>query len=120
MKTVFSYLSPYKLRIALGLFLKAAGTCAELVLPLIMAYMIDEIAPAENITALSLWGAAMLACAALALVGNVAANRMASKVARDTTERLRSDLFEKTLSLSARQTDEATLPSLVSRLSSDT
>lgn len=120
MKTVFSYLSLYKLRIALGLFLKAAGTCAELVLPLIMAYMIDEIAPAENITALSLWGAAMLACAALALVGNVAANRMASKVARDTTERLRSDLFEKTLSLSARQTDEATLPSLVSRLSSDT
>lgn len=120
MKIVFSYLSPYKLRISLGLFLKAAGTCAELVLPLIMAYMIDEIAPAENITALSLWGAAMLACAALALVGNVAANRMASKVARDTTERLRSDLFEKTLSLSARQTDEATLPSLVSRLSSDT
>ncbi len=120
MKTLLSYLSPYKLRMALGLLIKAAGTLAELFLPLIMAHMIDDVAPTEDILALSLWGAGMLACAAAGLAGNVIANRMASKVARDTTERIRADLFSKTLNLSARQTDEATVPSLVSRLSSDT
>ncbi len=120
MKTLLSYLSPYKLRMAVGFCIKAAGTLAELVLPLIMAHMIDNVAPTEDVLALSLWGAGMLACAAAGLFGNVIANRMASRVARDTTERLRADLFSKTLHLSARQTDQATVPSLVSRLSSDT
>ena len=120
MKTLFHYLSAYKLRMAAGLLIKAVGTLAELFLPLIMAHMIDNVAPTEDILALSLWGAGMFACAVVGLVGNVTANRMASRVARDTTERIRADLFAKTLRLSARQTDEATVPSLVSRLSSDT
>ena len=120
MKTLFSYLSAYKARMAAGFLIKAAGTLAELFLPLIMAHMIDNVAPTEDVLALSLWGVGMLACAAIGLIGNVTANRMASKVARDTTERLRADLFAKTLRLSARQTDEATVPSLVARLSSDT
>ncbi len=120
MKGIFAYLSPYKLRIALGLFFKAAGTVAELALPLIMSYMIDDVAPAGNALALGLWGGVMLLAAVIALLGNVRANRMASKVARDATEHIRADLFCKTLSLSARQADGVTLPSLVSRLSSDT
>ena len=120
MKTLFSYLAPYKLRMALGFCIKAAGTLAELVLPLIMAEMIDVVAPRGDVLALSLWGAGMLACAAVGLAGNVIANRMASAVARDTMDRLRTDLFAATLRLSARQTDEVTVPSLVSRLSSDT
>lgn len=120
MKRIFSYLSPYRWRMALGFLLKVAGTIAELVLPLIMSYMIDDVVPTGSIPALSLWGGMMLLAAVAALLGNVKANRMASKVARDATERVRSDLFYKTLTLSARQVDKATLPSLVSRLSSDT
>ncbi len=120
MRKIFGYLSAFKGRMAVGLSLKILGTFAELVLPLIMAYMLDEVAPAGDAWALGLWGAGMLACALAALWGNVAANRMASRVARDTTERLRDDLFAKTLRLSAAQTDRATIPSLVSRLSSDT
>ena len=120
MRKLFWYLSAYKKRMALGLTLKVAGTFAELVLPLIMAYMLDEVAPTGESLSLALWGAGMLVCALAALWGNVVANRMASRVARDTTERLRDDLFAKTLRLSAAQTDKATIPSLVSRLSSDT
>ena len=120
MKFVLSYLSPYKGRMAVGFLFKVVGTVAELVLPLIMSYMIDDVVPTGNVLALSLWGGGMLLAAVAALLGNVKANRMASKVARDTMERIRSDLFCKTLSLSARQVDEVTLPSLVSRLSSDT
>ena len=97
MKTLFRYLAAYKGRISLGLSIKCLGTVAELVLPLIMAHMIDVVTPTENILALSLWGVGMLACAVVAWGGNVVANRMASRVARDTTQRLRDDLFDKTL-----------------------
>ena len=62
----------------------------------------------------------MLLFAFVALYGNIIANRMASRVARETTQKLRGDLFSKTLSLSARQIDACTLPTLVSRLSTDT
>ncbi len=120
MRTVLSYLLAYKFRMLLGFLLKISGTLAELVLPLIMAHMIDNVVPTRSIADLTLWGVLMLACAVAALLGNVWANRMASKVAHDTTQRLRADLFAKTLSLSASQTDRATIPSLVSRLSSDT
>lgn len=120
MKSLRGYLSVHKKRMALGLTIKALGTLAELFLPMIMAYMIDDVAPTGSVLALSLWGVAMFVFAVIAWAGNVVANRMASRVARDTTEVIRNDLFSSTLYLSARQTDKVTVPSLVSRLSSDT
>ena len=47
----------------------------------------------------------MVVCSVIALVGNIVANRMASRVARDTTESIRHDLYKKTAYLSARQMD---------------
>ena len=120
MKHIFGYLGQHKGRLAGGVTLKTAGSLAELVLPLILAYMIDTVAPTRSVAALVWWGIAMLLVSAAAFFGNVAANRMASRVGRDVTEQLRGDLFKKTLSLSFRQADEVTMPSLVSRLSSDT
>jgi len=120
MITLGHYLKPYSKRIALGTVIKIVGTITELFLPWILSYMIDEVAPEKNVARIFLWGAVMLACAVVALLGNITANRMASKVARDTTESMRFDLFDKTLNLSARHTDGFAMPSLVSRLSSDT
>lgn len=120
MKTLGGYLSAHKKRMTVGLAIKSVGTIAELFLPMIMAYMIDDVAPTGSVLQLSLWGVAMLAFAVIAWGGNVVANRMASRVARDTTEVIRNDLFTSTLYLSASQTDKVTVPSLVSRLSSDT
>lgn len=120
MITLGHYLKPYSKRIALGTVIKIVGTITELFLPWIFSYMIGEVAPEKNVARIFLWGAVMLACAVVALLGNITANRMASKVARDTTESMRFDLFDKTLNLSARQTDGFAMPSLVSRLSSDT
>lgn len=120
MITLGHYLKPYSKRIALGTVIKIVGTITELFLPWILSYMIDEVAPEKNVARIFLWGAVMLACAVVALLGNITANRMAPKVARDTTESMRFDLFDKTLNLSARQTDGFAMPSLVSRLSSDT
>ena len=121
MSRVAYYTKGMKKKITFGVLLKTIGSLAELFLPLVMAYMIDTVAPkSESAWPLVFWGGIMLLCAVAAWLGNVIANRVASKVARDITEKVRTDLFSKTLYLSSRQTDEVTVPSLVSRLSSDT
>lgn len=120
MKRIFAYIRPHTRRILLGLSVKFGGTVMDLLLPWILSYLIDTVVPTGSLPAVFLWGIAMLAISILALAGNVAANRMASKVARDTTQSIRYDLFEKITRLSCRQADEFTIPSLESRLTSDT
>ena len=58
--------------------------------------------------------------AAAACVLNIVANRMAAKVSRNFSEKVRRDLFDHTLRLSAAQTDKFTIPSLESRITTDT
>ena len=120
MKKIFLYLKPYTLRITLGFILKFVGTIMDLLIPWILAYMIDNIVPLKNPNLIFFWGGIMLLCAILALLGNVLANRMASRVAQLTTQQIRLDLFSRISFLSCRQVDSYTVPSLISRLSTDT
>lgn len=120
MRKILTYLKPYLPKMMLGLVIKFTGTIMDLLLPWILAYTIDEIVPLRNVQLILIWGVAMIFCSVLALLTNVIANRMASKVARDTTEAVRHDLFAKISYLSCRQVDDFTIPSLESRLTSDT
>lgn len=120
MKQIFKYLKPYAFRMSIGLAIKFTGTIVELALPWILSYMIDEIIPLKQVQPILIWGGLMLLCSIIAVVFNIIANRMASKVARDTTERVRNDLFSKIIYLSNNQVDYFTLPSLISRVTSDT
>ena len=103
-----------------GLLVKFFGTIMDLLLPWILAYMIDQIVPLKQVSLICLWGCVMVVCSILAVSTNIAANRMASAVARDVTRTMRHDLFEKISYLSCAQIDSITIPSLVARLSSDT
>lgn len=121
MKRVLTYyLKPYYLRMSLGFMVKFAGTIMDLCLPWILAHMIDTVIPQNSRRMIFIWGMLMVLCAILAWTGNVVANRMASRVARDTTEQVRHDLFSKITYLSNQSTDMFTKPSLISRLTSDT
>ena len=92
----------------------------DLFLPWILAYMIDHVVPGKSTSKILLWGGIMLVCSVVAVVTNITANRMANRVAADTTKQIRYDLFRKSSYLSSRQLDEFTIPSLISRLTSDT
>ena len=120
MRRIFAYLKPYAGRMALGFAIKFVGTVMDLALPWILAHMIDVVVPAGERTQIFIWGALMALCAGIALAGNVIANRRASAVARDVTRTLRHDLFAKTLRLTSAQLDRVTVPSLISRLTTDT
>ena len=120
MRILFKYLRPYYLRMFGGLIIKVSGTLCELGLPYILAYIIDTVIPLNNISKVLLWGVVMLLLAWAGKKLNIMANRFASAVARDTVKTLRHDLYEKITSLSGSQMDYFTVPSLVSRMTSDT
>ena len=120
MKLMMRYLKPFLGTMAFGLSIKIIGTLMDLVLPYILAYIIDDVVPAGERNAIFFWGGIMIVCSIIALVANVWANRLASRVARDTTKSIRHDLFKKVMYLSAERLDKLTIPSLESRLTSDT
>ncbi len=120
MHLIFRYVRPYLKRMSLGLLIKFTGTIMDLFLPYILAHIIDEVVPLKDMGLVLRWGLLMLLCSFLAIAGNVIANRMAAWVARETTRRLRHDLFRKISYLSNRQIDGFTVPSLISRMTTDT
>lgn len=120
MNLFIKYLKPFALTMTAGLVIKIIGTLMDLALPYLLALIIDDVVPRENLNEILFWGGVMIVCSVVAVVGNIIANRIASRVARDTTEKLRHDLFTKVMYLSSKQIDEVGIPSLESRLTSDT
>ena len=120
MKRIAAYLRPFIPRMTAGLLIKVAAALVELAIPWILSHIIDDVIPLGEINPVVLWGGLMIVCSLLAWGGNVVANRMASAVARDTTRQIRHDLFAKISYLSERRVDELTIPSLISRMTSDT
>ncbi len=120
MGRVFHYLRPYVWRIAGGLSLKFTGTIMDLLLPWALAHIVDVVIPRKDMGQVLLWGLFMLLFSGAGLVTSVLANRSASRVARDATRRIRHDLFARIAHLSSAQVDRFTIPSLISRMTSDT
>ena len=120
MRTVFKYLKPYKMRMLLGFTIKVLGTVSELFLPMILTHILDNVIKGKNPYEVIGFGVLMMLCAASACILNIIANRMAGKVSSEFAHDMRRDLFEKTLYLSARATDKITVPSLESRITTDT
>lgn len=120
LKKVMYYLKPYSIRMLYGLTIKIIGTLMDLGLPWVLAYIIDDVIPHKKVSQILWWGVVMILLSVGAREFNIIANRMAAKVARDSIEKLRYDLFQKILSLSGTQLDYFTVPSLESRMTSDT
>jgi ATP-binding cassette subfamily B protein len=120
MKRMLRYLKPLGGRITFGLSVKVLGTLAELLLPLILSHILDNVIVLEEIGAIVFYGVMMVLCAAVACVCNIVANRSAARVTMIFARSMRKDLFERTLYLSARDADRFTIPSLESRITTDT
>ncbi len=119
MRIVLKYLRGYYGRMLFGFLIKLTGTLAELMIPYVLSHILATVIY-YGVGDIVFWGMLMIACSVVACVFNIVANRMAAKVSRDFAENLRRDLFAKTLHLSAAQTDRFTIPSLESRITTDT
>ena len=103
-----------------GFIIKVFATFIELLLPMILTYMLDTVIVTGSVGTVVLFGCFMIVCAVSAAFLNIVANRRAAKVSSEVSKSMRSDLFNKTLHLSAGQTDKFTVPSLESRITTDT
>ena len=119
MKFIWSYMKKHIWAIILVILVKFAATALELLLPYILEYMIDDIAPQKDVKLILLWGAAMIVLAIVVRFLSVGANRGSVKIARKCIYQVRQDLFTKSINLSGDQLDEVGLPSLISRMTSD-
>ena len=126
MKMILRLIKPYKNILVISLSFKSLAALADLFLPFIIAYMIDETIPRlreeqpTHLFELYALGGLMILIALLGWYLNVTANRKAEWIAAQAIEGLRYDLFEKIESLSANQVDHFTRPSLISRMTTDT
>ncbi len=120
MRHILMYLKPNIRTMCFGFTVKFTAAMADLLLPWILAYIIDEVTPTKNIGLVLIWGLLMLASSIVSITFNICANRIAAKVSRKTTEQIRHDLFARISYLSNSQVNAFGIPSLISRMTSDT
>lgn len=119
MKLIFRYMGKYKFTIILAILIKLMGTMTELSLPYILEYMIDYVVPAKDLQRVLGWGLLMFVASVCCRQFNVIANRKAIYNAHRVSYDVRQDLFRITANLSGDSFDEFGLPSLISRMTSD-
>ena len=119
MKLIFRYLGKYKKFVLIAMVMKLAGTVVELLLPTIFEHIIDKVVPEGKLIPVLLWGLGMFLTAILCRELNVRANRRAIDNAHHVSYDVRQDLFRKTVNLSGAQFDAFGLPSIISRMTSD-
>ena len=119
MKLIFKHMKKHWKLVALAILIKFLGSVSELSLPYILEYIIDEIVPSGKLTRVLLWGSLMFVTAIVFRALNVIANKRAINNAHKISYEIRQSLFEKTMNLSGPQFDALTLPSLISRMTSD-
>lgn len=119
MKFIFSYMKKYRKLVAAVMLIKLAGTLGELMLPYVLEHLVDDVVPEKDVKLVCLWGSIMILLAIFVRKANVRANRLSVRVAKESTYEIRRDLFWKSINLSGSQLDEFGLPSLDSRMTSD-
>ena len=60
MHLIFRYVRPYLKCMSLGLVIKFTGTIMDLFLPYILAHIIDEIVPLQDLSLVLKWGVVFL------------------------------------------------------------
>ena len=121
MKLIWRYVRPYRRFILAVMLIKLLGTGTDLLMPYVLEHLLDHVIPAaSDAWPVAAWGGVMLLLTLVTRILNITANRMSVRVARDSTYAVRRDLFHTALNLSGRQMDQVGLPSLISRMTSDT
>ena len=121
MKLILRYIRPYRWFILAVMLIKLIGTGTDLLMPYVLEHLLDHVIPAaSDAWPVIAWGCVMLLLTLITRILNVCANRMSVRVARNSTFAVRRDLFHTALNLSGSQMDKVGLPSLISRMTSDT
>lgn len=120
MKFLSRYFKDYIKESILGPVFKLLEACFELLVPLIIAYIVDTIIPngsQENLVAMLFL---LVGIACIGIIVSLIAQYYSAKAAVGVTKELTNDLYQKVLSLPKSSRDILSSSSLLTRLTSDT
>ena len=120
MKDLLKYFRNYKKETILGPFFKLLEATFELLVPLLIAHLVDQLIPRQDQGGIFGLVGLLFVFAGFGVLVAITAQYYSSKAAVGYTKELTNDLYEKILSLSKEQRDRLTTSSLVARLTSDT
>lgn len=120
MKYLSRYFKGYLKETVLGPLFKLFEASFELLVPIIIARIVDTIIPSNNEVNLVLMIGLLFLFAVVGVIVAITAQYFSSKAAVGYTRQLTKDLFKKIMGLSKEDRDKLTISSLVTRLTSDT
>ena len=122
MRNILRFCKPYRKYFALGPLFKLVEAIFELIVPLVMANMIDRIPQVQQSGDLSpLWrgGGLMVLFGLLGLGSTLVCQVMASKASQGIGTDLRREVFRHIQRFGSRELDRFGTPSLITRLTAD-
>lgn len=120
MKDLLVYFKGYMKETLLGPLFKLLEASFELLVPLLIAHMVDVLIPHKQTGSITGLVGLLMGLAVLGVIVAVTAQYFSSKAAVGFTRQLTKDLYDKILRLPKSSRDELTTSSLVTRLTSDT
>lgn len=119
LKTIFSYMKQYKKYACLALLCIAVEAVLELMVPMIMADLIDNGVANGDTAYIYTKGLQMVGCAVLALILGIGSARFSALAGQGLGANIRQAEYEKLQSYSFANIDHFRVSSLVTRLTSD-
>ena len=119
MKTVFSYVKPYKWPIAIALFLMLIELSVELIQPLIIAKIIDDGIMKEDVSVIWTWGGVMMLMAIIAFLSGATNSFFASHASQSFGFDVRTALFKQVQQFTVATFTKFPTAGLITRLTSD-
>ena len=119
MTNLFTYLKEYKWQAILAPLFKMLEALFELMVPIIMAYIIDYGIENNDTKSIILMGSLLLLLAIVGLVCSVTAQYFSAKTAVGVASNVRHITFAHIQSLSFKEIDEIGTSTLITRLTSD-
>ena len=119
LRRIFSCLREYRRDLYLGMFLVLVETSFELVIPVLMADLIDVGVADRDVHYILVKGAQMGVCALLALMGGLLYARCAARAAYGLGANLRKAEFERVQSYAFSNLDHFESSGLVTRMTTD-
>ncbi len=119
MKSLLSYLKEYRKEAILSPLFKLCEALLELVVPLLMAAMIDRGIGNKDLGYVVRIGLALVGIGLVGLMVSVTAQYYAAKAAVGFSAKLKQALFQHILRLSYTQQDQLGAPMLINRLTND-
>ena len=113
------FLKPYKLQVILGPLFKLVEAVFELIIPLIMAKVIDTGVKNNNIQYVFKMGAFMILLGIVGLCSTIVCQSFAAKASQGFGTNLRNSLFEHINTFSHKELDKFESGALITRMTND-